>query len=246
MPAEGAHDQSVAGAGQAVAYAQALRNAVRAHLESEPSDRVHLFLAGPGGLALLLGHRWNCVAPTTVYEHLGPGKTTLAARCGVPASDRTACAATSGSSAGRSSTAVRVTHRAAGSSHASNHRRGSATPSAAHGHGSRSRDFVLDGALPERRPIRPTMPATEQAARVRRPDPGDLWSTWAASGQSPPPGSPGGLGAARCFTRDGRLAPHAVARQHNSLGKLCPVHRHADVQFLADAQRPVSVPQTPA
>lgn len=74
MPAEGAHDQSVAGAGQAVGYAQALRNAVRAQLESEPSNRVHLFLAGPGGLALLLGHRWNCVAPTTVYEHLGPGR----------------------------------------------------------------------------------------------------------------------------------------------------------------------------
>jgi hypothetical protein len=74
MPAEGAHDQSVAGAGQAVAYAQALRNAVRAQLESEPSSRVHLFLAGPGGLALLLGHRWNCVTSTTVYEHLGPGR----------------------------------------------------------------------------------------------------------------------------------------------------------------------------
>lgn len=74
MPAEGAHDQSVASAGHAVAYAQALRNAVRAQMESASSNRVHLFLAGPGGLALLLGHRWNCVAPTTVYEHLGPGR----------------------------------------------------------------------------------------------------------------------------------------------------------------------------
>lgn len=74
MPSEGAHDQSVAGPGHAVAYAQALRNAVRAQLETAPSDRVHLFLAGPGGLALLLGHRWNRVAPTTVYEDLGPGR----------------------------------------------------------------------------------------------------------------------------------------------------------------------------
>ena len=32
--------------------------------------RVHLFLATPMGLALLLGHRWNRVAPTIVYEDL--------------------------------------------------------------------------------------------------------------------------------------------------------------------------------
>ena len=32
---------------------------------------VHLFLAGPMGLALLLGHRWNRVAATVVYEDLG-------------------------------------------------------------------------------------------------------------------------------------------------------------------------------
>jgi len=74
MPAEGAHDQSVAGPGQAVAYAQALRNAVRDRLETAPAERVHLFLAGPGGLALLLGHRWNRMAPTQVYEDLGPGR----------------------------------------------------------------------------------------------------------------------------------------------------------------------------
>jgi len=79
MPAEGAHDQSVAGPGHAVAYAQALRNAVREHLETTPADRVHLFLAGPGGLALLLGHRWNRVAPTAVYEDLGPGRGYVAA-----------------------------------------------------------------------------------------------------------------------------------------------------------------------
>ena len=79
MPADGAHDQSVAGPGQAVTYAQALRNAVREHLESTPAERVHLFLAGPGGLALLLGHRWNRVAATVVYEDLGPGRGYIAA-----------------------------------------------------------------------------------------------------------------------------------------------------------------------
>ena len=33
--------------------------------------RVHLFLDDPDGLALLIGHRWNRVAPTVVYEDLG-------------------------------------------------------------------------------------------------------------------------------------------------------------------------------
>ncbi|MEU8337810.1 SAVED domain-containing protein [Micromonospora sp. WMMA1976] len=74
LPADGAHDQSVAGAGEAVAYAQALRNAIRQDLECKPAARVHIFLAGPGGLALLLGHRWNRVAQTTVYEDLGAGR----------------------------------------------------------------------------------------------------------------------------------------------------------------------------
>ncbi|MFB8297798.1 SAVED domain-containing protein [Streptomyces bacillaris] len=74
-PGEGAHDQVIRGPGEAVAYAQLIRDSVRAELERHPaSERVHLFLAGPGGLALLLGHRWNRIRPTTVYEHLGPGR----------------------------------------------------------------------------------------------------------------------------------------------------------------------------
>jgi hypothetical protein len=37
---------------------------------TRPGPRVHLFLAGPMGLSLLLGDRWNLVAPTTVYEDI--------------------------------------------------------------------------------------------------------------------------------------------------------------------------------
>lgn len=75
QPADGADDQAVAGAGQAVAYAQQIRDLVRLELDGRPGTRrVHLFLAGPGGLALLLGHRWNRIRPTVVYEHLGPGR----------------------------------------------------------------------------------------------------------------------------------------------------------------------------
>ena len=39
-----------------------------------PKAPIHLLLAGPGGLALLLGHRWNRTRPTTIYQHLGPGR----------------------------------------------------------------------------------------------------------------------------------------------------------------------------
>jgi hypothetical protein len=36
--------------------------------------RLHLFIAAPMALALLLGHRWNRIVPTMVYEYLSaPG-----------------------------------------------------------------------------------------------------------------------------------------------------------------------------
>ena len=67
-PAGGPRDNAVAGASDACALAVGVRDAVRRELKGCP--RVHLFLAGPMGLALLLGHRWNRVAPTVVYEDL--------------------------------------------------------------------------------------------------------------------------------------------------------------------------------
>jgi hypothetical protein len=64
----------VIGDGPAAArLAVGLRDAVRQKLEEQPVERIHLFIAAPGGLALLLGHRWNALRPTTVYEHLGSG-----------------------------------------------------------------------------------------------------------------------------------------------------------------------------
>jgi hypothetical protein len=74
-PAAGAEDQAVDGAGEAVSYAEQIRNLVRAELIRRPdAERIHLFLAAPGGLALLLGHRWNRTRETAVYEHLGVGR----------------------------------------------------------------------------------------------------------------------------------------------------------------------------
>ena len=67
-PATGARDNAVGSPEAACALAIGLRDVTR--LTSRGHPRVHLFLAGPIGLALLLGHRWNRIAPTTVYEDL--------------------------------------------------------------------------------------------------------------------------------------------------------------------------------
>ena len=67
-PPGGPRDNAVTGPEQACALAVGLRDAARRAAHGHP--RVHLFLATPMGLALLLGHRWNRVAPTIVYEDL--------------------------------------------------------------------------------------------------------------------------------------------------------------------------------
>jgi hypothetical protein len=73
-PRDGSHDQAIANASQAVSTARAVRQAIRQHIARRRAARIHLFLAAPRGFALLLGHRWNRVAPTIVYEDLGPGR----------------------------------------------------------------------------------------------------------------------------------------------------------------------------
>jgi hypothetical protein len=45
------------------------RNAARAC----GAQRIHLFMAAPQAIALMLGHHWNLTPPTTVYEHHPPG-----------------------------------------------------------------------------------------------------------------------------------------------------------------------------
>jgi hypothetical protein len=67
-PPGGPRDNAVAGPEQACALAVGLRDAARRAAHGH--QRVHLFLAAPLGLALLLGHRWNRVAPTVVYEDI--------------------------------------------------------------------------------------------------------------------------------------------------------------------------------
>jgi hypothetical protein len=67
-PPGGRSDQAFDDAASAIAFAVAVRDTVTDLARKH--DRVHLFLCGPLGLAILMGHRWNRVAPTTVYEDL--------------------------------------------------------------------------------------------------------------------------------------------------------------------------------
>lgn len=67
-PPAGTKDNAVPDAAIAVALAVGVRDTVRKACRNNP--RVHLFLAGPMGFALLLGHRWNRARPTVVYEDM--------------------------------------------------------------------------------------------------------------------------------------------------------------------------------
>jgi hypothetical protein len=73
-PAAGAGNQAVTGPGHAVAVALAVRDEVRRLARTTDAQGLHLFLACPGGLALLLGHWWNRVPTTQLYEDLGAGR----------------------------------------------------------------------------------------------------------------------------------------------------------------------------
>ncbi len=67
-PSRGVGPKSVPTAEAANGLAVAIRNLARPHA---PAGPLHLFLIGPLGLAVLLGHHWNRLTTTHVYEHLG-------------------------------------------------------------------------------------------------------------------------------------------------------------------------------
>lgn len=64
---------SVVDGDQASAWARSARELLRAELRRvSPSARcLHLFLAAPLGVALFLGHDWNLLPRTVIYEHVG-------------------------------------------------------------------------------------------------------------------------------------------------------------------------------
>jgi hypothetical protein len=63
-------DNAIPDAATALALAVGIRDVARR--AARKTVHLHLFQAGPLGLALLLGHRWNRVVTTSVYEDLGP------------------------------------------------------------------------------------------------------------------------------------------------------------------------------
>lgn len=71
-PKGGARNGLVQDPGTATALAERIRDVVRSRLEPETGE-ILLHLATPAGLALLLGHRWNRMRPTTPYEHTPAG-----------------------------------------------------------------------------------------------------------------------------------------------------------------------------
>ncbi|WP_232491310.1 SAVED domain-containing protein [Mycobacterium dioxanotrophicus] len=67
-PSAGTGPRAVPTPATANSLAVAVRDLARRHASTGP---LHLFLIGPLGLAVLMGHHWNRVAITHVYEHLG-------------------------------------------------------------------------------------------------------------------------------------------------------------------------------
>lgn len=64
---------SVPGPGWAADWASRSRDHIRAAVREANASTVHLFFAAPAGIAMFLGHQWNMIPTTTVYEHLDPG-----------------------------------------------------------------------------------------------------------------------------------------------------------------------------
>ena len=60
-------------AGWATAWVHSAREQARRAVTSTAATRAHLFMAAPAALAMMLGHQWNLMPPTTVYEHVRPG-----------------------------------------------------------------------------------------------------------------------------------------------------------------------------
>lgn len=68
VPCGRVKDDAITDPAQAVALAVGIRDVARQ--AARTSARIHLFMACPAGLAILLGHRWNRVTYTQVYEDL--------------------------------------------------------------------------------------------------------------------------------------------------------------------------------
>jgi hypothetical protein len=65
--------QAVPGGPWAAGWARAARERARQATRLAGAQRLHLFMAAPQAIALMLGHQWNLTPPTTLYEYVPPG-----------------------------------------------------------------------------------------------------------------------------------------------------------------------------
>lgn len=62
--------QSIPDGAFAAGWARGARDRIAAAVREHRATQVHLFFAAPAGAALLLGHSWNTLPPTTLYEYV--------------------------------------------------------------------------------------------------------------------------------------------------------------------------------
>ena len=74
IPKNGANNQAIGDAAEARGWADKTRDSIRHLVQEYKPSQIHLFLAGPHGAMLLLGHLWNRMPRTQIYEDLGPTK----------------------------------------------------------------------------------------------------------------------------------------------------------------------------
>ncbi len=70
-PPTGSNNGAIRTAAEARGCAFKIRDLARQYARTCGSNKFHLFLAMPGGLALLLGHLWDRMPATQLYEDLG-------------------------------------------------------------------------------------------------------------------------------------------------------------------------------
>ncbi len=73
-PANGASNHAIGDAADARGWAYETRDSIRRLVQKYRPDQMHLFLAGPQGAILLLGHLWDRMPRAQIYEDLGSTK----------------------------------------------------------------------------------------------------------------------------------------------------------------------------
>jgi SMODS-associated and fused to various effectors sensor domain len=66
-------NRAVTSAGWATAWVRSAREQARRAAASAGATRAHLYMAAPAALAMMLGHQWNLMPSTTIYEHIRTG-----------------------------------------------------------------------------------------------------------------------------------------------------------------------------